>query len=200
MVRRWDARTPSQRKKRRSCRYINMHAFTYDKLIEIMNIVTCFIDHIWTQLRTVIAENLPDDHSHQKIEKMFNVVGRWEHFFFSLINLVSIYKISIWVLTEYAFMWLIFSIKAIRICQPQEHNSSRSAKGDIVFSNKVRWFGYTYVVLLQESSNFFPLLLLCSHLIYSPVFALFCYEAPCSGWVWEPRNSWESGTLMPSWS
>ena len=28
------------------------------------------------QLRTVIAENLPDDHSHQKIEKMFNVVGK----------------------------------------------------------------------------------------------------------------------------
>ncbi|EPS58875.1 hypothetical protein M569_15937, partial [Genlisea aurea] len=28
------------------------------------------------QLRTVIAENLPDDHSHQKIEKIFNSVGR----------------------------------------------------------------------------------------------------------------------------
>ncbi|KAL7125321.1 hypothetical protein ABFS83_14G109700 [Erythranthe nasuta] len=56
------------------------------------------------QLRTVIAENLPDDHSHQKIEKMFNVVG---------------------------------SIKSIRICQPQEHNSSRSSKGDIVVSNKL---------------------------------------------------------------
>ncbi|KAL1544272.1 la-related protein 6C-like [Salvia divinorum] len=56
------------------------------------------------QLRTVIAENLPDDHSHQKIEKMFNVVG---------------------------------NIKSIRICQPQEHNSSRSSKGDIVISNKL---------------------------------------------------------------
>ncbi|KAK6121395.1 hypothetical protein DH2020_044859 [Rehmannia glutinosa] len=56
------------------------------------------------QLRTVIAENLPDDHSHQKIEKMFNVVG---------------------------------SIKSIRICQPQEHNSSRSNKSDIVVSNKL---------------------------------------------------------------
>ncbi|GFP85451.1 la-related protein 6c [Phtheirospermum japonicum] len=56
------------------------------------------------QLRTVIAENLPDDHSHQKIEKMFNVVG---------------------------------SIKSIRICQPQEHNSSRSNKGDIVVSHKL---------------------------------------------------------------
>ncbi|KAL6514585.1 hypothetical protein OROGR_020164 [Orobanche gracilis] len=56
------------------------------------------------QFRTVIAENLPDDHSHQKIEKMFNVVG---------------------------------SIKSIRICQPQEHNSSRSNKGDIVVSHKL---------------------------------------------------------------
>ncbi|XP_042068414.1 la-related protein 6C-like isoform X2 [Salvia splendens] len=56
------------------------------------------------QLRTVIAENLPDDHSHQKIEKMFNVVG---------------------------------NIKSIRICQPQEHSSSRSSKGDIVISNKL---------------------------------------------------------------
>ncbi|KAG8364297.1 hypothetical protein BUALT_Bualt19G0113800 [Buddleja alternifolia] len=56
------------------------------------------------QLRTVIAENLPDDHSHQKIEKMFNVVG---------------------------------SIKSIRICQPQEPNSSRSSKGDVVISNKL---------------------------------------------------------------
>lgn len=56
------------------------------------------------QLRTVIAENLPDDHSHQKIEKMFNVVG---------------------------------SIKSIRICQPQEHNASRSNKSDIVVSHKL---------------------------------------------------------------
>ncbi|KAL0348370.1 UNVERIFIED_CONTAM: La-related protein 6C [Sesamum angustifolium] len=56
-------------------------------------------------MRTVIAENLPDDHSHQKIEKMFNVVG---------------------------------SIRSIRICQPQDHNSSsRSSKGDVVISNKL---------------------------------------------------------------
>lgn len=56
-------------------------------------------------MRTVIAENLPDDHSHQNIEKLFNVVG---------------------------------SIKAIRICQPQEQsNSSRSSKGDLVVSNKL---------------------------------------------------------------
>lgn len=56
------------------------------------------------QLRTVIAENLPDDHSHQNIEKIFNVVG---------------------------------SIKAIRVCQPQDPNTSRSSKGDIVISNKL---------------------------------------------------------------
>ncbi|KAG8368321.1 hypothetical protein BUALT_Bualt15G0033400 [Buddleja alternifolia] len=56
------------------------------------------------QLRTVIAENLPDDHSHQSIDKLFNVVG---------------------------------SIKTIRICQPQDSNSSRSSKGDSIFSNKL---------------------------------------------------------------
>ncbi|CAA0830925.1 La-related protein 6C [Striga hermonthica] len=56
------------------------------------------------QMRTVIAENLPDDHSHQKIETMFNVVG---------------------------------SIKSIRICQPQEHNASRSNNTDVVVSHKL---------------------------------------------------------------
>ncbi|XP_051146939.1 la-related protein 6C isoform X2 [Andrographis paniculata] len=55
-------------------------------------------------LRSVIVENLPDDHSHHNIEKLFNVVG---------------------------------SIKSIRICQPQEPNSSRSSKGDLVVSNKL---------------------------------------------------------------
>lgn len=35
-------------------------------------------------------------------------------------------------------MFYTCSIKSIRICQPQEHNSSRSSKGDIVISNKVR--------------------------------------------------------------
>lgn len=28
------------------------------------------------QARTVVAENLPDDHSHQNIQKIFTVVGR----------------------------------------------------------------------------------------------------------------------------
>ncbi|XP_022872196.1 la-related protein 6C-like [Olea europaea var. sylvestris] len=55
------------------------------------------------QLRTVVAENLPDDHSHQNIEKIFNVIG---------------------------------SVKTIRICQPQEPNSSRS-KSDFVISHKL---------------------------------------------------------------
>ncbi|XP_022897390.1 la-related protein 6C [Olea europaea var. sylvestris] len=55
------------------------------------------------QLRTVVAENLPDNHSHQNIEKIFNVVG---------------------------------SVKTIRICQPQEPNSSRS-KSDSIISHKL---------------------------------------------------------------
>ncbi|KAK3195692.1 hypothetical protein Dsin_027002 [Dipteronia sinensis] len=32
------------------------------------------------QSRTVVAENLPDDHSHQNLEKIFNVVGRVKSF------------------------------------------------------------------------------------------------------------------------
>ncbi|KAL8264606.1 hypothetical protein R6Q59_022736 [Mikania micrantha] len=55
------------------------------------------------QSRTVVAENLPEDHSHQNLEKIFNVVR---------------------------------SVKSIRICHPQEPNSSRS-RGDYVFSNKL---------------------------------------------------------------
>jgi len=55
------------------------------------------------QLRTVVAENLPDDHSHQNIEKIFNVVG---------------------------------SVKTIRICQPQEPNSSQS-NSDFIISHKL---------------------------------------------------------------
>ncbi|XAR72873.1 hypothetical protein NMG60_11019656 [Bertholletia excelsa] len=55
------------------------------------------------QSRTVVAENLPDDHSHHNLEKIFGVVG---------------------------------SVKTIRICHPQEPNSSRP-KGDCVISNKL---------------------------------------------------------------
>ncbi|KAK9287378.1 hypothetical protein L1049_015796 [Liquidambar formosana] len=55
------------------------------------------------QSRTVVAENLPEDHSHKNLEKIFSVVG---------------------------------SVKAIRICHPQESNSSRS-KGDFPISNKL---------------------------------------------------------------
>lgn len=55
------------------------------------------------QSRTVVVENLPEDHSHQNIEKIFSVVG---------------------------------SVKTIRICHPQEPNSSRP-KGDFVMTNKI---------------------------------------------------------------
>ncbi|KAL7236661.1 hypothetical protein ACSBR1_019876 [Camellia fascicularis] len=55
------------------------------------------------QSRTVVAENLPEDHSHHNLEKIFSVVGR---------------------------------VKTIRICHPQEPNSSRS-KGDYLISNKI---------------------------------------------------------------
>ncbi|AET03461.2 hydrolase of sodium-potassium ATPase alpha subunit, putative [Medicago truncatula] len=54
------------------------------------------------QSRTVVAENLPDDHSHQNLQKIFAIVE---------------------------------SVKTIRICHPQEPNSSRP-KGDFLISNK----------------------------------------------------------------
>uniref|UniRef100_I1KLX1 HTH La-type RNA-binding domain-containing protein n=2 Tax=Glycine subgen. Soja TaxID=1462606 RepID=I1KLX1_SOYBN len=55
------------------------------------------------QSRTVVAENLPDDHSHQNLQKIFGMVG---------------------------------SVKTIRICHPQEPNSSRP-KSDFFVSNKL---------------------------------------------------------------
>ncbi|KAK8568145.1 hypothetical protein V6N12_006706 [Hibiscus sabdariffa] len=55
------------------------------------------------QSRTVVVENLPDDHSHQNLDKIFDVVG---------------------------------SVKSIRICHPQESNSSRS-RSDFIMSNKL---------------------------------------------------------------
>ncbi|XP_038996155.1 la-related protein 6C-like [Hibiscus syriacus] len=55
------------------------------------------------QSRTVVVENLPDDHSHQNLDKIFDVVG---------------------------------SVKNIRICRPQEFNSSRF-RIDFIKSNKL---------------------------------------------------------------
>ncbi|KDP38238.1 hypothetical protein JCGZ_04881 [Jatropha curcas] len=55
------------------------------------------------QSRTVVVENLPEDHSHQNLEKIFSVVG---------------------------------SVRTIRICHPQESNSSRT-KSDFFMSNKL---------------------------------------------------------------
>ncbi|XP_039006323.1 la-related protein 6C-like [Hibiscus syriacus] len=55
------------------------------------------------QSRTVVVENLPDDHSHQNLDKIFDVVG---------------------------------SVKNIRICHPQEYNSSRF-RSDFIMSNKL---------------------------------------------------------------
>ncbi|GAB4853956.1 hypothetical protein Ancab_018164 [Ancistrocladus abbreviatus] len=55
------------------------------------------------QCRTVVAENLPDDHSYQNLENIFSAMG---------------------------------SVKAIRLCHPQEANASRS-KSDLIISNKL---------------------------------------------------------------
>ncbi|XP_068466128.1 la-related protein 6C isoform X1 [Phaseolus vulgaris] len=67
----------------------------------------CSIVHVsfsfLLQSRTVVAENLPDDHSHQNLQKIFSTVG---------------------------------SVKTIRICHPQEPNTSRP-KSDFFVSNKL---------------------------------------------------------------
>ncbi|XP_030525130.1 la-related protein 6C [Rhodamnia argentea] len=55
------------------------------------------------QCRTVVAENLPEDHSYHNLEKIFSAAG---------------------------------SVRNIRICHPQESNSSR-AVGDIFIRNKL---------------------------------------------------------------
>ncbi|KAL9354496.1 hypothetical protein Peur_052466 [Populus x canadensis] len=55
------------------------------------------------QSRIVVVENLPDDHSHQNVQKIFSVIG---------------------------------SAKTIRICHPQESNSSRAKNGFFV-TNKL---------------------------------------------------------------
>ncbi|AES97661.2 hypothetical protein MTR_5g057940 [Medicago truncatula] len=72
--------------------------------------------------RTVVAENLPDDHSHQNLQKIFAIVE---------------------------------SVKTIRICHPQEPNSSRP-KGDFLISNKVQkicHIPYYYVVLAVKGDE-----------------------------------------------
>ncbi|KAE8668395.1 La-related protein 6C [Hibiscus syriacus] len=66
------------------------------------------------QSRTVVVENLPEDHSHQNLDKIFNVVG---------------------------------SVKNIRICHPQESNSSRS-KNEYFMSNKL------HALVEYESTKF----------------------------------------------
>ncbi|KAJ6936802.1 hypothetical protein NC652_011474 [Populus alba x Populus x berolinensis] len=65
------------------------------------------------QSRIVVVENLPDDHSHQNVQKIFSVHGYC-------------------VLT----IAIVNSAKTIRICHPQESNSSRAKNGFFV-TNKL---------------------------------------------------------------
>ncbi|RDX89140.1 La-related protein 6C, partial [Mucuna pruriens] len=71
------------------------------------------------QSRTVVAENLPDDHSHQNLQKLFTTVG---------------------------------SVKTIRICHPQESNSSRP-KSDFFVSNKVQKQHHAILLCCLKKSN-----------------------------------------------
>lgn len=52
--------------------YIYCLWFWLNFIVLILHLLIPFL-----QLRTVVAENLPDDHSHHNIEKIFNVAGRW---------------------------------------------------------------------------------------------------------------------------
>ncbi|KVI01984.1 Ataxin-2, C-terminal [Cynara cardunculus var. scolymus] len=74
--------------------------------------------------RTVVAENLPEDHSHQNLEKIFSVI------------LESMFSLKFQSFKHFAEFSPTSSVKAIRICHPPEPNSSRS-RGDYVFSNKL---------------------------------------------------------------
>lgn len=89
------------------------------------------------QLRTVVAENLPDDHSHQNIEKIFNVAGWFVHFLISLLHPFN----------SLPLIFFINSVKTIRICHPQD--PSTRSKVDSIISTKVnRMHIYVYIIYI----------------------------------------------------
>ncbi|KAJ6906002.1 LOW QUALITY PROTEIN: hypothetical protein NC652_023682 [Populus alba x Populus x berolinensis] len=71
------------------------------------------------QSRIVAVENLPEDHSHQNVQKIFSVVGR-KHQVYDCVLTTAI----------------VNSVKTIRICHPHESNSS-GAKNDFFVTNKL---------------------------------------------------------------
>lgn len=137
------------------------------------------------QSRTVVVEHLPEDHSHQNLEKIFRVAGRFDlrrissvsffHFFSCLDSCLTNLFMSryptivnsnfkmiqrkyvgwTWIRTRRSDTWcdnlektvtaylnwfqtVINRVKTVRVCHPQEPNSSRS-KGDFFVSNKVHY-------------------------------------------------------------
>lgn len=99
------------------------------------------------QLRTVVAENLPDDHSHQNIEKIFNVAGWFVHFLISLLHPFN----------SLPLIFFINSVKTIRICHPQD--PSTRSKVDSIISTKVnRMHIYVYIYIHMVSWLWFGVL------------------------------------------
>jgi hypothetical protein len=98
----------------------------------LLDAIRCFF---FLQSRIVVVENLPEDHSHQNVQKIFSVVGRsslWvgrQHFCFYYSRKHQVYDC---VLTTA----IVNSVKTIRICHPHESNSS-GAKNDFFVTNKV---------------------------------------------------------------
>ena len=94
------------------------------------------------QSRIVIAENLPDDHCHQNLMKIFSAVGRYKYLVILLFHVQQLTK----VILSYHTALLFGSVKNIRTCQPQISDSgtsstSKSAKADgMHYSNKVYLF------------------------------------------------------------
>ncbi|XP_012468574.1 la-related protein 6B isoform X1 [Gossypium raimondii] len=91
------------------------------------------------QSRIIVAENLPEDHCHQNLMKIFSAVGRYRDYYISKEVMSS-------------------SVKTIRTCQPQPSgggmsSASRSAKSDgMHFSNKLHAFVEYETVELAEKA------------------------------------------------
>lgn len=96
-----------------------------------------------SQSRTVVVENLPEDHSYHNLEKIFSAAGRFVRTRLIITMLLSMLKSC----KNLSVRLFLDSVKNIRICHPQESNSSRP-KGDLFIRNKVLGMGLTNVIYL----------------------------------------------------
>ena len=147
----------------------------------------CSIVHVsfsfLLQSRTVVAENLPDDHSHQNLQKIFSTVGRWissiqiQPFVYSYE--LHILEVSLHCENFLIDGWSVNSVKTIRICHPQEPNTSRP-KSDFFVSNKVQKQYHTIYIYIY----------LCCYLKNSEIFSpqVTCASQSSSMHLWNMRH------------